>query len=419
MKILLVHNKYQQPGGEDEVFSREAALLRSKGHRVGEFVRRNSDIQERGLFTSAQLAIRTIWSGETVRDLTKALACENPDVVHLHNTFPLISPSAYYACRECGVPVVQTVHNYRLFCPAATFFRQGKICEDCEKRSLWQSVRHSCYRGSRSASAVAAAMLMIHRALNTWRDLVECFIVPADFVRGKLTEMGIPPQKIRVKPNFLAVDPGTRMRAGDYALFVGRLSPEKGVATLVNAWGRVSTNLPLRIIGDGPLRAKLERIAASYDVRNIRFEGWADHESVIDAIKGARFLFFPSESYETFGMVAVEAFACGIPVIASRLGVMAEIVDDHRTGLHFTPGDPADLAAKAQWAFDHPSELSQMGCNARAEYQARYTAELNYRQLIEIYRSVVGPTEASHASHFRSAEGGQDAIQTRREAQLS
>ncbi len=418
MKIVSVHNFYQQPGGEDAVWRNEAALLHSKGHQVVKFVRRNSEIADQSLLASARLAVRAVWSRESMHALMDTLVRETPDVVHFHNTFPLISPSAYYACLELGIPVVQTLHNYRLVCPAATFFRDGGICEQCAKRSLSRSILHACYRGSRAATATTAAMLTVHRMLNTWRDAVDCFIVPTQFCRAKFSAAGVPLRKIVVKPNFLSADPGCRTGVGDYAIFVGRLAREKGIAALIAAWRGLGPKCSLRILGDGPLRPEMERAAASLDSGIVKFEGWADHDSVIAAIQGARVLIFPSEWYETFGLVAVEAFACGVPVIASRLGVMREIVDDGRTGLHFTPGDPADLAAKVLWACDHPRELELMGRNARAEYEAKYTAERNYRQLVAIYERVISAAGVESRS-VPFNQGGQDAVQHYPEARFS
>lgn len=394
----------------------EAELLRSKGHYVAEFVKSNGEIGSLGPLGSAQLAMRTIWSRESTRDMRKVIASERPDVVHCHNTFPLISPAAYYVCREFGVPVVQTLHNYRLVCPAATLFRNSAICEECVDHSLRRSIRYACYRGSRVATATTAAMLSIHRTVNTWRDCVDLFIVPAEFCRDKLLRSGIPRRKIVVKPHFLSVDPGSRTEAGEGAVFVGRLSPEKGVATLVAAWKRLSSTAILRIFGAGPLQIELERAAAGYE--NIRFEGWTTRERVLDAIKSARFLVFPSEWYEMFGLVAIEAFACGVPVIASRIGVMAGLVEHSRTGLHFAAGDAGDLASIVRWALEHPREVERLGRNARLEYESKYTAEENYRQLLEIYGRVIAAKRPVAVAPFHSRSGGQDAIESHPEARF-
>ena len=389
MKILLAHNRYQIPGGEDEVFRSEAGLLRSAGQEVLEYVRDNDEIQEYGIWDKATLSLRTVWAWDSVRELTGILKREKPDVAHFHNTFPLISPAAYYACREASVPVVQTLHNPRLLCPAATLFREGHLCELCLGKSLpWPGVIHACYRRSRIQTSVVAGMYATHRWLGTWQNEVSIFICSTAFYRKKFTEGGLPAEKIALKPHFIAADAGVRQGSGTYALFIGRLAPEKGVGTLTNAWKSLKGR-PIKIRGEGPLLP---------EVQNLRSQGGPEIDLVprleraelMNLIKGARFLVWPSLGYyETFGLVAVEAFACGVPVIASRIGVMEEIVQDGRTGLHFTPGDPEDLAAKVEWAWTHDQEMEEMGRNARAEYEAKYTAERNCEMLMGIYRQAL------------------------------
>lgn len=395
MKILLVHNRYQIPGGEDEVFRSEAGLLRSAGQEVFEYVRDNDEIQEYGIWDKATLSFRTVWAWDSVRELTGILKREKPDVAHFHNTFPLISPASYHACQGAGVPVVQTLHNYRLYCPAATFLRGGHVCEECVDHNLLRSIRYGCYRTSRPATAAVAAMLKIHRLRQTWRSKVNAYICLTEFQRTKLVAAGLPAERTFVKPNFISPDPGTRTTTSPCgpAVFVGRLSTEKGVVTLLKAWERVNRGTVLRIFGDGPLRVELEEQKSQRSLGNICLEGHRPRREVLRALTSARFLLFPSEWYETFGMAIVEAFASSVPVIASRLGAMAEIVEDGRTGLHFTPGDPEDLAAKVEWAWTHDQEMEEMGRNARAEYELKYTAEKNYQMLMEIYQ---------HAMHARN-----------------
>ena len=384
MKVLLVHNRYQHPGGEDVVFAAEVELLTRAGHRVIQYVRWNEEIATRGWLGRARLAASTLWARDSyhaVRDLVRR---ECPDVAHFHNTFPLVSPAAYYACREGGVPVVQTLHNYRLLCPAATFLRNGRPCELCLGRGVpWPGVLHRCYRRSRAASAVVAAMLVYHRSRRTWSDQVNCYIALTEFSRQKFVQGGLPADRTIAKPNFVYPDPGPRRTEGRYALFVGRLSAEKGLTTLLEAWKRVPVPVPLVLAGDGPERARLE--AAASDVGSVRFLGRLSREAVIAAMHQASFLVFPAECYENFPLAIAEAFACGVPVIATRLGAMAEIVADGRTGLHFAAGDPDDLAAKVVWALSHPHEMEAMGRAARAEYEAKYTSERNYEMLMEIY----------------------------------
>jgi len=416
--ILKVHNLYQQPGGEDSSAEFEARILASAGHQVIGYARDNDEIAAYGLMDKATLVPRTVWAWDSYREIRALLSAEKPDVAHFHNTFPLISPAAYYACREAGVPVVQTLHNYRLLCPAATLQNDGRVCEECLGGSPWRGVLHACYRDSRAATAATALMLSVHRWLGTWSKLVDCYIALTEFARRKFIEGGLPAEKIVVKPNFVYPDPmarnqpsaisGQHSATGNpqssipnpesripnpesrprYALFVGRLSEEKGLRTLVAAWKRLGNRLPLRVVGDGPLRAELEARVGQRGLSGVTFHGHLTPDHLTPVMKSARFLVFPSEGYETFGRVAVEAFACGVPVIASRLGAMQEIVEDGRTGLHFTPGDADDLAAKVEWAWTHPTEMQEMGRAARAEYEFKYTAERNYRMLMDIYRKV-------------------------------
>ncbi len=385
MKILLVHNRYQQPGGEDTSMLAEEGLLRAAGHRVVEYTRHNDEIKDYGLGTKATLPLRTVWAWDSNREIKALLARERPDVAHFQNTFPLISPAAYYACRAAGVPVVQTLQNYRLLCPGATLLRAGRVCEDCVNRCLWPAVAHGCYRGSRPATATTALMLAAHRGLGTWTRLVDCYIALTEFGRQKFIEGGLPAEKIAVKPNLVHPDPSERGGTGEYALFVGRLSEEKGLRTLLAAWGRLNNRVPLEVVGDGPLRATIQNEAQHRTMGSIHFFGWMPRDRTLAAIKQARFLVFPSEWYEGFPLTIAEAFACGVPVICSRLGAMEEIVADGRIGLHFTRGDPDDLAAKVEWAWAHPEEMAAMGRAARAEYDAKYTAERNYPMLMKIY----------------------------------
>lgn len=386
MKIALVHNAYQQAGGEDAVFEQECRMLENAGQKIVTYCRTNWDTDGYSGLLRLSLAKRTIWASDSRREFMELLRREKPDVVHVHNTFVMISPSIYSACREAGVPVVQTLHNYRLLCPAGTFFRDGKLCEECLHHSLIRSVEHSCYHDSYSASAVVASMLAYHRARDTWRREISCFVALTQFARNKFMEGGLPGEKIFVKPNFVAPDPGARRGIGEYALFAGRLSPEKGVGTILAAWKRLSVSVPLVIIGGGPDHEKLKARAASEGLTNVEFKGQLPREQTLAAINNARFVIISSEWYETFCMAIAESFACSTPVICSRMGVMQELVENNRTGIHFGPSDSEDLARKVEWGWTHPDEMHAMGIAARAEYEAKYTAEANYPQLMEIYQ---------------------------------
>ena len=385
MKILLVHNRYQQGGGEDVVFVQERRNLERAGHEVVAYHRSNWEIDNPSPLARLALAKDTVWSTRTRRDFAQLLDRETPDIVHVHNTFVVISPSIYSACQERGVPVVQTLHNFRLMCPTATFYRDGNICEACAERGLWNAVRHGCYRGSRTASATVALMLATHRLLGTWRNSIDAYIALTGFSRDKFIAAGFSPTKIFVKPNFIDRDPGSRTTVGDYAVFTGRLSAEKGVMTLLRAWERLPVPCALQIVGDGPERPQLKAFAHERSISGIAFRGRLTREETLAVVKGARFVIVPSVYYEGFPMVIVEAMACGVPIVCSRLGAMEEIVAHGVTGLHFSAGDPDDLIRKVEWAWQHPSEMQEMGRAARREYENHYTADRNYSLLMEIY----------------------------------
>ena len=391
MRILVVHNRYLIRGGEDESAAAEQELLRQNGHEVELYEERNERVGELGRLRSA---LRTVWSSESHREVAGRLRQRRYDLVHVHNFFPLISPSIYYAARAEGVPVVQSLRNYRLVCPNGALFRDGRPCEDCIGRAApWPGVVHACYRDSRPASAAVAAMIAVHKHLKTWERMVAVYIAVTDFARDKLIEGGLPADKIAVKPNFVegALAPGTG--AGGYGLFVGRLSSEKGLATVLTAWQRLSPRVPLKIVGDGPLADHVEATAAGEPA--VEYLGRRPLPEVYELMRDARFLVFPSEWYEPFGRVAIEAFACGTPVIASAMGGMAELIDDGRTGCLFRPGDPDDLARVIERSLDRPDELAHMRRHAREEFEAKYTPERNYRQLMTIYRRALASAAAS------------------------
>jgi len=387
LSLLRVHNVYQLPGGEDESMRCESGLLTRNGHSVIEYFRDNAEITGYGPVKWSSLPLRTLWAWDSYSQIRTLLRSRKPDVAHFHNTFPLISPAAYYACRDAGVAVVQSLHNPRLICPNASLWRRGNVCEECAERGLWRSVLHRCYRNSRAATATTALMLTVHRQLGTWKNLVDCYIVFTNFYRKKFIEAGLPERKIAVKPHFVE-DHGTRRGDGAYALYVGRLAPEKGVDTLIQAWRKLP-HVPLRVRGDGPLTPEIQRLAGDSGGA-VQWVPRLGNNDLATLIQGARFLVWPSEGYyETFGRIAVEAFSCGVPVVASGVGVAEEIVDERRTGLHFAAADPDDLAAKVEWAWAHPEQMAEMGRAARAEYEAKYTAERNYAMLVEIYQRAI------------------------------
>ena len=395
MKILLVHNRYQQPGGEDVVFEQERKLLESAGHQVVTHCRSNDEVNDSSIWQRVRLAKNTVSSAESRQQVLNLLRQHHFDVVHVHNTFMMISPSIYSACHEAGVPVVQTLHNYRLLCPAANFYRDGHTCEECTEHSVWRGVQHGCYRDSRAATATVAVMLTVHRQRGTWTESVDSYVALSEFARRKFIAGGLPADKISVKPNFVQPDPGERSNGGGvYAAYVGRLASEKGPGTMISAWKLLSKSVPLVVVGDGPLLEELQNQAREQGLTNINFRGRLSREQAQAVMKGASFVVIPSECYENFPMGMAESFACGVPVICSRLGALEELVSDGRTGLHFSSGSPQDLAAKVEWAWSNPESMRAMGKAARKEYETRYTAESNYPLLMDIYQRTIAAREA-------------------------
>jgi len=377
MRILTAHNYYLEPGGEDQVFRSEAHLLEDRGHSV---LQHSVDNRRTSGMSRLRIAAAAVWNRSSGREMRSLVAAHRPEVVHFHNTFPLLSPACYDAARKGGAAVVQTLHNYRLLCPGALLERGSSPCESCVGRLLaWPGIVHGCYRSSRAATTALAGMTAVHRSAGTWSRAVDVYVALTRFAKARFVEGGLPSAKIVVKPNFVWPDPGRGAGSGGFALFAGRMSQEKGLETLTAAWRLLDGAVPLKAAGDGPLAGILA------GVPGIERLGRRTREDVLGLMQEASFLVFPSLCYEGLPMAILEAFACGLPVIASRRGAMAEVVEDGRTGLLFEPGDAGDLAARIAWVATHPTEMSRMRREARAEFETRYTAELNYQALIEIY----------------------------------
>jgi glycosyltransferase involved in cell wall biosynthesis len=386
MNVLCVHNYYQNPGGEDQAFAAEARLLESNGHAVLRYSMHNDVIDA---MPRLELARRLVWNGSAQREIGTIVRENAIDVVHFHNTFPLISPAAYFAARQAGARVVQTLHNYRLLCPGSLLSREGRVCEECLGKAVpWRGVLHSCYRDSTAQSAAVAAMLAGHRLLGTWNHQIDLYIALSEFSRDKFIQGGLPAQKIVVKPNFAEPDPGMGTGEGGYALFAGRLAVDKGIDTLLRAWALPGGNrIRLKIVGDGPMAPEVQSAAAAGV--GIEYAGRKPREEVLRLMREAAFLVFPSVWYEGFPMTIVEAYASGLPVVASKLGTMASLVKDGVTGLHFRPGDAQDLIDKAQQLIASPKTARSLGANARMEFTARYSSSDNYLQLMRIYHQAL------------------------------
>jgi glycosyltransferase involved in cell wall biosynthesis len=385
MRILVAHNAYLYRGGEDTVVEAEIALLRRHGHEVVLYRRDNAELDALPLW---QAAMDSVWSKRTVMEAGRLLASFRPHLIHAHNTFPLISPSLYGIADELGIPVVQTLHNFRLLCPQAMLMRNGRYCDDCVGRWPWRAVLHRCYRGSLAQSAVSAGMVSGHRMLGTWRDRVCRYIVLNQMCREIFIRGGLPPEKLSIKPNFVEANgvPGEHKRRG--GLFIGRLAAEKGLLTLAQAI-RQKPVTRIAVCGSGPLQATVEQS------EGLDYIGFLQGEALRNRISNAEFLVMPSTGIESFGLAAIEAFACGTPVIASRHGGLREIVEHGHNGLLVTPGSADELADAIAYAVSNPMQMRRMGLEAYQTYLARYTPERNYSTLLAIYHQTLAPLPTS------------------------
>lgn len=384
LKVLVVHCVYQLKGGEDSVVESEVAMLRAAGHEVRLYLRDNTDANETPAW---RLAAQTLWSSRTVQDLREVTREWRPDVIHVHNTLLLVSPSVFWAAAELGIPVVQTLHNFRVGCLSATFAREGKVCEDCLGKAPWRGVLRGCYRESVPQSAVLATMVMAHRHLGTYDRKVTRFIALTDFAKQKLVAAGLPSEKIRIKPNFVEWRPAPDAGARSGGIYVGRLTTEKGIDVLMKALLRFKADdHQIEVMGTGPLEGTMAAQLGS------RCLGFQPLEVVLGKMERAAFMVLPSIWYEGFPRTIVEAFACGLPVIASRLGSMAELVVDGETGLLFETSNASDLADKIAWANAHPQKMIDMGLRARSVYEQRFTPKQNLSELIAIYRDAMAAT---------------------------
>jgi glycosyltransferase involved in cell wall biosynthesis len=387
----LLHNRYQVRGGEDTVVDMERELLRGAGVTVDLLEVSNDQIA--GAAARIGAAVQAPYSFPARRLAAARIRAFQPDVVHVHNFFPALSPSIYDACRAARVAVVQTLHNYRLVCANALLFRNGKICTECLDRALpVPAILHNCYRGSKAGSAAVAAMIALHRARGTWASRVQRFIVLTQFAHDLFTRHAqIPAEKICVKPN-AAPDPGRGSGAGGYALYVGRLSQEKGIEPLLAAavHGQ-GLGMPLLVAGDGPLRSKVDALCTP---GKLEYAGLQDAAGVRRLMLEARVLLLPSLWYEGLPMVVPEAFGAGLPIVASRIGALETLIDDGGNGLLAEPGNPASLAAAVRRvAAGGDFEQGLRAC-ARATYEALYQPEANLRLLLQIYRQAIESLQA-------------------------
>lgn len=390
MRVLIAHNRYQQSGGEDIAVSAESEMLRANGHSVVRLDADNDHIQ--GAVSRMAASVESIYSARSRQLMKRAIEKQRPDVVHVHNFFPALSPSIFYACAEAGVPVVHTLHNYRILCASATLFRHGRVCEECvSTRSFLPGIRHACYRSSRAGSAVSGFGMALHDRLGTWTRKVSAFIALSSFAAGKLGSFRIPPEKIVVKPNS-AVDRGLGSGDGSYAVFAGRLSAEKGVQTLIDANASGALCMDVVLLGDGPMRDEVER-ATQRPGSRLFAKGLVSHDQILEYLRRARVLIMPSLCYEGgLPLSIIEAFSLGLPVIAAGLGNAGAVIRPGETGLLYTPGNPQALCSTLDWYANNPAAAQNMRVAAREYYLRTHTPEKNYLRLIEIYQNAIAST---------------------------
>lgn len=393
MKVLSVHNRYRSgsPSGEDRVVDREAAALAEQGHTVERFERFSDDIDRRSLLGKALVPGQVLWSESARRSLMKTLEKSCPEVVHIHNTFPLLSPSVLYACRERRVPVVSTIHNYRLLCPRGDLFRDGGTCHDCVGELPLPALKYRCYRDSLLATAPLATGLVLHR--QAWRTMVSAYVFLSHAQRDLFVGNGVPAERSFVKPNLVPYSStAPSQERENIVVYAGRLSVEKGVDLLMEAWDRYlvreeGDSLRLVLAGSGPLE---QRVRQWTDVQSSAdWQGLLSPTDLGSLLRRARAVVIPSRCLETFGLVAVEAMAAGVLPIAPAHGPFVETITSGTDGLLFTPGSSEELADIFGRLARHPSKWESLGRAAQRTYEQRYAPDRNLRQLLNIYEFAI------------------------------
>lgn len=395
MRILIAHNFYQIPGGEDAVARSEIDMLRFFGEEVFTHERHNDELKKLNPLSQLAHFVSLSHNRRSYDEMREVLRKHRPQVVHVHNIYYMMTPSVYQACQDEGVPVVQSLHNYRMMCSNGLFYRDGHVCEDCVEKNIWEGVKHKCFRHSTVMTMMMASTLDRLWRAGVWIKNVDRYIVAAEFTRKKYTACGIPAEKIAYKPHFIHPDLGKRDCDDGYVLYLGRLSQEKGVDVLLESWRSVK-DIPLKIAGIGDLEGKLKKFVFDHQLNNVEFLGFLNQSQCQDVLSKASALVIPSVCYENFPRVVVEAFSRGVPVIASRLGSLAELVEDGKTGLLVEPGDAAAIQRAVRKFFEDRNTMAAMGEEARRVFEQKYTAQTNYHQLIGIYGDVLEQRKAVH-----------------------
>ncbi len=392
LRILQVHNAYQIPGGEDVVVANEKKLLEMNGNEVFSYSRNNDELKTMNAFQKLLIPFTAVYSFKTYREVKKLIRENKIDIVHVHNTLMVVSPSVFYAAFHCHVPVVQTLHNFRMLCPAGSYFRGDRICEECSEKGLQCSLKYGCYRGSKAQTFVSAAILKIHRMLGTYRKVN--FICLTEFNREKLSRLNeggkqiVDMKKVYIKPNFTFQEgiSGEVQKAGDYFLVVGRVEALKGIDVVVKAFEKIPDQ-KLIVAGDGPMMAEMKAYIKEHNMSNVKFAGYLDKAKVQEKYRGAKAVIMASQCYEAFAMTIAEAYSNAVPVIAGNVGNLANMVEEGVTGIKFVYDSPDDLAAKILKY--NTMDIAKMKQNAKTFYEKRLKPEDNYRILEEIYHKIM------------------------------
>jgi glycosyltransferase involved in cell wall biosynthesis len=392
MKIVVVHSRYRSaaPSGENRVVDQEIAALRALGHDVELFERRSDDIEEWSPVRKATLPAAVVWNGQIRRELRDSLRARRPDVVHIHNTFPLLSASVLYACRDAGVPAVATIHNYKLACASGDFFRDGAVCHDCADGVPIGAMRHGCYRGSRAATAPIALAVTVHR--RAWRTMVSAYVCISAAQRDLLRGVGLPAERVFVRHNMIPARPVREVAKRPVVVYAGRLDATKGVPVLMAGWDRYLSELDrpgleLTIAGSGPLEDTVRAWASTRP--SVRVAGQLDPDACAAEMAAARAVVLPSAWEETFGLAAVEAMALGVAPLAAAHGSFPELITDGVDGVLFRPGDPAALAAALAQADANNKAFDEYGAQARKTYEQRFNPVDSLARLLDIYEDAV------------------------------
>jgi glycosyltransferase involved in cell wall biosynthesis len=388
MRVLLIHDFYQNFGGEDSIALREKGLLEGNGEEVFFYSRDNSEIEGYGLPQKLAFLPRTLFSEKTYRTVRETVDSFHPHVAYVHNIFPLISPSVFYALKSKSIPSVQNVQDFRWFCPNGLFFINQRVCEKCRTGAYWNAIRFRCFRDSRVLSTLYATAIATNRAAGVLNK-IDAILCTTEFNKAKFVEGGVDESRLHIKPNYVDfehIEPSYEQ--GNYVVFLGRLAPEKGMWTLIRAFEKMP-EIPLKIVGSGPMEDTLRGYVKEKGLRHISLEGFKEGAAKMELLRNSLFMVFSSEWYEHFPIVILEAFAAGKPVVTSKLGNMQFIVEDGKGGLHFEAGNAGDLAQKTRMLVSRPSDIRRMGEHVRTLVETAYSPSANYGILKSIFNRVV------------------------------